>query len=99
MQGQQEQANAEKGEKTGENVRYGQAISEGGFGGKTAENSGGANQGMFNMFRSCPAAQHPLTTLIAEGGFGGAEKQAETGNSAKESREAQDYGPGTGIGA
>ena len=46
-QEQQDQAQAEKGEKTAENVRYGQAISESGFGGKTTEDSGGANQGAY----------------------------------------------------
>ena len=42
---QQEQLRAERGEKTAENVRYGQAISEGGMGGKTTEAGGDANQG------------------------------------------------------
>ncbi|MCJ1259397.1 hypothetical protein MMC24_007234 [Lignoscripta atroalba] len=40
------QAKAERGEKTAENVRYGEAISEHGFGGETTGNSGSANQGM-----------------------------------------------------
>ncbi|KAG0646266.1 hypothetical protein D0Z07_8260 [Hyphodiscus hymeniophilus] len=35
----------ERGEKTAENVRYGEAISEHGFGGETVGNSGSANQG------------------------------------------------------
>jgi len=43
---QQEQQNAERGEKTADNVRYGQNISEGGMGGKTTEAGGSANQGM-----------------------------------------------------
>lgn len=42
---QQEQQKAERGEKTAENVRYGQSISEGGMGGKTTEAGGTANQG------------------------------------------------------
>lgn len=46
---QQDQQNAERGAKTAENVRYGQAISEGGMGGKTTEAGGIANQGMFTQ--------------------------------------------------
>ena len=42
---QQEQQKAERGEKTAENVRYGQTISEAGMGGKTTEAGGSANQG------------------------------------------------------
>lgn len=45
MTSQQEQQKTERGEKTAENVRYGQAISEGGMGGKTTEAGGNANQG------------------------------------------------------
>ena len=55
VQEQEDQSKAEKGEKTAENVRYGQAISEGGFGGETTESSGGANQGMSLLFDSSPA--------------------------------------------
>ena len=43
---QQEQTNAERGENTAENVRYGQNISEGGMGEMTTEGQGGGNQGM-----------------------------------------------------
>jgi len=43
---QQKQEKAERGEKTTENVRYGQTISEQGMGGKTTDSSGSANQGM-----------------------------------------------------
>ena len=35
----------EKGEKTAENIRYGQNISESGMGGKTTDVEGGAQQG------------------------------------------------------
>ncbi|MCJ1458252.1 hypothetical protein MMC28_008623 [Mycoblastus sanguinarius] len=42
---QQQQQHAERGAKTAENVRYGQAISEEGMGGKTTEAGGTANQG------------------------------------------------------
>lgn len=45
MTSQQEQQKAERGEKTAENVRYGQTISEEGIGGKTTEAGGSANQG------------------------------------------------------
>ncbi|MCJ1392459.1 Replication factor C (RF-C) subunit [Xylographa bjoerkii] len=41
----QQQEKAERGEKTAENIRYGEAISEHGFGGETTGNSGQANQG------------------------------------------------------
>ncbi|CAF9928364.1 MAG: hypothetical protein ALECFALPRED_004009 [Alectoria fallacina] len=43
----QAQQKAERGEKTAENMRYGQAISEGGMGGKTTEARGSANQDNF----------------------------------------------------
>ena len=42
---QQEQQKTERGEKTAENVRYGQTVSEQGMGGKTTEAGGSANQG------------------------------------------------------
>jgi len=42
---QQEQQKAERGEKTADNVRYGQNISEGGMGGKTTDVRGNASQG------------------------------------------------------
>ncbi|KAI4240423.1 MAG: hypothetical protein L6R40_005134 [Gallowayella cf. fulva] len=41
---QQEQAKADRGARTAENVRYGQNISEEGMGGKTTEAGGDANQ-------------------------------------------------------
>ncbi|MCJ1381772.1 hypothetical protein MMC17_004883 [Xylographa soralifera] len=41
----QQQEKAERGEKTAENIRYGEAISEHGFGGETTGKSGQANQG------------------------------------------------------
>lgn len=42
---QEQQGKAERGNKTAENVRYGQAISEQGIGGKTPEEGGEANRG------------------------------------------------------
>ncbi|KAL2040989.1 hypothetical protein N7G274_006447 [Stereocaulon virgatum] len=42
---EQAKQQAERREKTAENVRYGQTISEGGMGGKTTEAGGSANQG------------------------------------------------------
>lgn len=45
MDSRQEQQQAERGERTAENVRYEQTISEGGMGGKTTEAGGSANQG------------------------------------------------------
>lgn len=43
---QREEQNAARGEKTADNVRYGQNISEGGMGGKTTESGGSANKGV-----------------------------------------------------
>lgn len=40
---------SERGEKTAENIRYGQAISEGGMSGFTAGQSGGATQGGYGQ--------------------------------------------------
>jgi hypothetical protein len=40
-----DQHEREPGEQTAENIRYGEAISEHGFGGETLGNSGEANQG------------------------------------------------------
>lgn len=45
---QREQQDAARGEKTADNVRYGQNISEGGMGGKTTEAGGSANQGILS---------------------------------------------------
>ncbi|KAE9375739.1 hypothetical protein N431DRAFT_437245 [Stipitochalara longipes BDJ] len=42
---QLEQQKRERGEQTAENIRYGETISEHGFGGETVGNSGEANQG------------------------------------------------------
>jgi len=44
QQQQQQQQKSERGEKTAENIRYGESISEHGFGGQTTGNSGQANQ-------------------------------------------------------
>ena len=42
---QAQKEKAEKGEKTAENIRYGEAISEHGFGGETVGNSGSVGGG------------------------------------------------------
>jgi hypothetical protein len=42
---QAQEEKQERGERRVENIRYGEAISEHGFGGETVGNSGGANQG------------------------------------------------------
>ncbi|CAF9931653.1 MAG: hypothetical protein HETSPECPRED_008157 [Heterodermia speciosa] len=88
---QQAQAKAERGEKTAENVRYGQGISEGGMGGMTTEGQGGGNQGFWGTL---------LTVLFTDGGFGGTETQVGDGGDreAAGTREAQNYGPGSGVG-
>ena len=41
----QDTGDSERGEKTAENIRYGQNISESGMGGKTTESKGVAQQG------------------------------------------------------
>ncbi|MCJ1352230.1 MAG: hypothetical protein MMC33_002214 [Icmadophila ericetorum] len=46
---QAQQENAERGEKTAENIRYGESISEHGFGGETTTNSGEATQGKIKL--------------------------------------------------
>ena len=43
----------ERGERTAENIRYGQAVSESGMGGFTTGFSGGAGSGEFLVFFSC----------------------------------------------
>ena len=53
---QQQSQNAERGAKTAENVRYGQAVSEGGMGGETTESSGSANQGMLDGIILCDSS-------------------------------------------
>ena len=45
VESQQQAQKAERGEKTAENIRYGEALSEHGMGGETTGNSGRANQG------------------------------------------------------
>lgn len=51
---QQEQDKTQRGARTAENIRYGQAISEGGMGGKTTEAGGSANQGLSNHGMELP---------------------------------------------
>ncbi|KAL9123267.1 MAG: hypothetical protein Q9187_000175 [Circinaria calcarea] len=43
------QQKGKRGQKTAENIRYGEAISEHGFGGETTGNSGVANQDGFGL--------------------------------------------------
>ena len=47
---QQQQQKDQRGEKTAENVRYGQKISEEGMGGRTTEAGGNANQGKGELY-------------------------------------------------
>ncbi|KAL8927176.1 MAG: hypothetical protein Q9172_001500 [Xanthocarpia lactea] len=88
---QQEQNKADRGARTAENVRYGQAISEGGMGGKTTEAGGIANQGKENS--SITIADRRSTE-----GYGSRDEHAGQ-HSAKETRQEQGYGPGSGVGA
>ena len=48
---QMQQERTERGEKTAENIRYGESISEHGFGGETTTNSGEATQGNSVYFK------------------------------------------------
>lgn len=69
MTSQQEQQKAERGERTAENVRYGQTISEGGMGGKTTEAGGSANQGkggLHVLFCDDVAAENADTCMQAD---------------------------------
>ena len=63
MTSQQEQQKAERGEKTGENVRYGQTVSEGGMGGKTTEAGGNANQGKCGNVIYCDQSENAQVCL------------------------------------
>lgn len=71
----------ERGEKTAENIRYGEAISEHGFGGETVGNSGEAKRG----------------EGFGRAGSGGEADDGEGGGS--NTRRAQGYGGGSGVGA
>ena len=63
---QQQQQKVQRGEKTAENVRYGQKISEEGMGGRTTEAGGNANQGKGELyvmvFDDCGNAKEYLQT-------------------------------------
>lgn len=48
---QKEHPNSERGNKTSENIRYGEAISEHGLGGETTTSGGEAKQGRYWSFR------------------------------------------------
>ncbi|KAI9804586.1 MAG: hypothetical protein M1833_006659 [Piccolia ochrophora] len=74
---------AAKGERKAENVRYGQAISEGGMGGETTTNEGAAGQG------------GGFGGTKAEVG----EERDETGAAQGQERGVMGYGEGSGVGA
>ena len=57
MQAAQQQK--ERGEQTAENVRYGEALSEHGFGGETTTNSGQSGQGKLHR-----SLRHPSQFLL-----------------------------------
>jgi hypothetical protein len=58
----------ERGEKTAENIRYGQALSEHGFGGETTGNSGSAQQSGFGGTEAVPTES---SQSRREQGYGG----------------------------
>lgn len=68
----QAEAKAERGEKTAENVRYGQAISEHGMGGQTTSSTGQANQDSGFGGAADQAAQNDdAVETRKESGYGG----------------------------
>lgn len=58
-----------RGEQTAENIRYGEAISEHGFGGKTIGNSGSAEQGGYG--RTEGIEKDGVSQTRREQGYGG----------------------------
>lgn len=96
---QERQDNTERGEKTAANLRYGQAISEQGIGGKTTEANGAANQGsQHHEGEAMVDMLSWLLTTLGPDGFGGTDAQPED-NQATETRQEQGYGSGSGVGA
>ncbi|RDW82273.1 hypothetical protein BP6252_03385 [Coleophoma cylindrospora] len=65
---QAQQEKSARGEKTAENMRYGQAISEHGFGGETTNNNGHAQQGGYGRVE---AQEVDATQSRREQGYGG----------------------------
>ncbi|MCJ1320801.1 hypothetical protein MMC15_006142 [Xylographa vitiligo] len=63
----QQQKKAERGEKTAENIRYGEAISEHGFGGETIGNSGQANQGGYGSMDAQEETEDAAKTREQQG--------------------------------
>ncbi|MCJ1445475.1 MAG: hypothetical protein MMC23_005980 [Stictis urceolatum] len=66
---QQEAEKQEKGEQTAEKIRYGQTISEQGFGGETTESTGSAQQSGYGA-QSLDEAESDLTQSRREQGYG-----------------------------
>ena len=98
LDSQQEQEKAERGAKTAENVRYGQTISEGGMGGMTTEAAGSANQGQFAGMGTLNGCWEVLMPINLGSSYG-ATTSEDKSESAAESRQEQQYGPGSGVGA
>jgi len=67
---EQQQEKNERGEKTAENIRYGEAISEHGFGGETTGNSGQANQGTGYGFTELRDNSEDAVKTREEQGYG-----------------------------
>jgi hypothetical protein len=64
------QGTSARGERTAENMRYGEAISEHGFGGETTGNSGDSQQGGYGRTEKSQEGEHPSQTR-REQGYGG----------------------------
>jgi len=70
---------AERGEKTAENVRYGQAISESGFGGKTTTAEGTSNQGGYGRTEAQEGEGKPEDTRREQGYGSGKDMRRDVG--------------------
>ena len=96
MPSQQEQEKSKRGNKTAENTRYGEAISEHGFGGETTTSSGGANQGLCWSVHQIYIKFGPDCWFDVDGP---GNTSAKIEGEAAQSREEQGYGGGSGVGA
>ena len=82
----------ERGEKTAENIRYGQKISEEGMGGQTTTSSGSANVDGMSLLLDVSRELSLILFIVAAGLGGSADDQADVGTSANSARKAQGYG-------
>lgn len=69
------QQQSERGEKTAENIRYGQTISEGGMGGMTSTQSGGAAEEGYGRVSEQAGEEGSAAGQRVVGGYGGERDQ------------------------